>query len=158
MFESQAAKTILIDTNILLDCAITERPGRIAAQFLFDEIAYGGLKGLVSSLSLKDVYYVLAKYTNEVEAREFVSSLMQFVRVVSVDEAICRTAVESNEPDFEDGLIRACAEREKVDFIISRNEGAYARSPIKRLSAQDYVDLFCPVEEVELSPAPGSEG
>lgn len=56
----------------------------------------------------------------------------------------------SDEPDFEDGIIRACAEAAGADFIISRDERAFARSPIKRMSAQEYIDLFVPTETERL--------
>lgn len=50
--------------------------------------------------------------------------------------------------------LRACAESVPVDFIISRDGKAFARSFIKRLSAQDYINLFCEVEEVHLYVQP----
>lgn len=64
---------------------------------------------------------------------------------------------QSNEPDFEDGLIRACAEHVGVDYIISRDEAAFAKSPIKRLSPRQYLDEFCEVEDVELAENDGRE-
>ena len=84
-------------------------------------------------------------------ARKFVCSLMKLIKIASVDEAICRDAIDSNEPDFEDGIIRSCAESAGVDFIISGDEEAFKRSPIKRLTAEDYIELFCPRTEIDLS-------
>ena len=75
---------------------------------------------------------------------------MDLFEAVPVDEPLCRVALLSDEPDFEDGVIRACAESAPVDFIVSRDEGAFARSSIRRLSAQEYLYLFCEVEEVRL--------
>ena len=70
--------------------------------------------------------------------------------VVAVDESLCRHAIVSDEPDFEDGIVRACAESVGADFIVSRDARAFRTARIRRLSAQEYVDLFCGVEEVEL--------
>lgn len=143
-------RRLFVDTNILLDAAMSERPCWSAATLLMDEFAYGEAEGYVSALSLKDVYYVLTKYADEEAAREFVCAAMDLFGVVGVDASICHTAAVSDEPDFEDGLIRACAESVPVDFIISRDEGTFARSPLKRLSAQDYLDFFCKPEEVKI--------
>ncbi len=143
-------KKILLDTNILLDAAIGERPGWAAATLLIDEVAFSEVEGYVAALSLKDVYYVLTKYADEAAARQFIGALMELFEIVAVDSTICRNALESDEKDFEDGLVRACAETVSVDFIISRDERAFARSSVKRLSAQEYVDLFCDCKEVEL--------
>ena len=121
---------------------------------LMDEIAFSNAEGFVVAISLKDVYYVLTKYADEPSARKFVIALLDLFEVISVDAPLCRIAATSNEPDFEDSLIRACAESVSVDFIISRDESVFLKSTIKRLSAQDYVDLFCENEEVSLQELP----
>lgn len=144
------SKKLLIDTNILLDAAMSERPCWSAAALLMDELAYNEAEGYIAATSLKDVYYVLTKYADEQSAREFVCAAMDLFNIVEVNASICRMAAASDEPDFEDGLVRACAESIPADFIISRDEGAFARSALKRLSAQDYLDLFCKPEEIEM--------
>ena len=144
------SRKAIIDTNILLDAAMSERPDWEFATMLLDEVAYGNLEGFIAATSLKDAYFVLSKYAGEQAARSFADAAIDAFELVAVDSSICRIAARSNEPDFEDGIIRACAEREQVDFIISRDEKAFFKSPIKRLSARDYVALFCEYEEVEL--------
>ena len=49
-------------------------------------------------------------------------------------------ALDSNEPDFEDGLVRACAELNDADFIISRDEKAFRKATIRRVTAKEYLD------------------
>ncbi len=141
---------ILVDTNVLLDACMNERPNWEYANILLDEIAYGNVEAFIAATSLKDVYYVLSKYAGESAASSFVRAAPDAFTILAIDSAICRIAASSNEPDFEDGLIRACAESANVDFIVSRDEKAFARSRIKRLSAEEYVNLFCPIEEVSL--------
>jgi predicted nucleic acid-binding protein len=143
-------KKVLIDTNILLDAAMSERPEWAWAVMLLDEIAYGRLDGCIASTSLKDAYYVMSKYADEPTARSFVSACLDAFEVLEVSASLCRVAVQSNEPDFEDGIIRACAESAGVDFIISRDEAAFRKTAIKRLSARDYAELFCEITESEL--------
>lgn len=144
------SRKLFLDTNILLDAAIGERPGWLAATLLIDEFLHEDVQGYIAASSLKDVYYILTKCVGEEEARAFMSSLADLFEIVSVDAAICRVAIASDEPDYEDGVIRACAESVPVDFIISRDTNAFARSAIKRLSAQDYLDLFCEIKEIDL--------
>jgi predicted nucleic acid-binding protein len=140
---------LLLDTNILLDAAMSERPDWAYAVMLLQEFAYGRAEGFVAATSLKDVYYVLTKYSNEKEARKYILDAMELLNVISVDAATCQLAARSNEPDFEDGIVRACAENAQVDIIISRDEAAFKKSKVRRLSAKEYVDLFCDVVEVE---------
>lgn len=142
------SRKALIDTNILLDAAMSERPDHSSALMFLDEIAYGEIEGLVTATALKDVYYVLGKYAGEPAARDFVNASLDAFAVVAVDETVCRVAANSNEPDFEDGVIRACAEQYGASFIISRDESAFRKSTIKRLSAHDYMELFCEESEI----------
>ena len=145
------SRKVLVDTNILLDAWMKERPDWAAAVLLMDEFAYEEVQGYVCAGTLKDAYYVLGKYADEESARQLVLAVMDLFEVVPLDEPLCRVAALSDEPDFEDGLIRACAESVPVDFIISRDEKAFAKSRIRRLSAQDYIDLFCDVESASFS-------
>lgn len=143
------SRKLLLDTNILLDAAIAERPGWTAATLLIEEFLHEDVKGYIAASSLKDVYYILTKCADEKEARQFIASLADLFEIVAVDNAICRMAINSDEPDYENGVVRACAESIPADFIISRDEDAFTRSPIRRLSSKEYLDLFCDVEEVD---------
>lgn len=144
------SRRLLIDTNILLDVAIPEREESVYANLLMDELLYEDVEGYVPGTSLKDFYYIMCKYAGEIIARESVLSILDLCRIVPVSGPICRIAAESNEPDFEDGIVRACAESIPVDFIISRDKNAFGRSYIKCLTAQEYLDFFCDIEEIEL--------
>ena len=146
----KSGRRILVDTNILIDTAVPGRAGHEAALLLMDEVAYNEVEALVTATSLKDMYYILTKCGDEKDARDQVRNALVLFTVEPLDLDICREAAESDEPDFEDGIIRACAERAGVDYIISRDEGAFSRSTVKRLTAQEYVEMFCPLEEVEL--------
>ena len=62
--------------------------------------------------------------------------------ICSVDYALCRQAADSDEPDFEDALVRACAENARVDFIVTRDVTAFARSKVRSIAPADYVARF----------------
>ena len=142
---------ILLDTNILLDIALPGRPDHESALLLANEIAYNaGLTAYMAATSAKDVYYVLGRGGNEKAARDYLGQMLDFFELVAVDMDVCRAAYLLDEPDFEDCIIRTCAEQIDADCIISRDEGAYRRSTVRRMSAREYVDLFCDVESVDL--------
>lgn len=143
-------RKLLVDTNIFLDVAIDAREEHVPGLLLWDEFLYGEIEGYVAATSLKDVYYVLGKYEGESRSRDFIEAILKIFQVVPVDALVCKTAIRSNEPDFEDGIVRECAESIPVDFIISRDKSAFGRSYIKCLTAQEYLDFFCDIEEIEL--------
>ena len=128
----------LLDTNIILDMAMPERPCHGEALMILDSIECKQIDAFVCATSLKDVYYILTEYMGEQNAREYVRAVAEVFDIASVDKANIDRALNSNEPDFEDGIIRACAELHDVDYIISRDQAAYEKSPVKRLDAGKY--------------------
>ena len=132
----------MLDTNALLDLAVPSRPGSSEAVALLGRIDEGLDEGVVSATSLKDFYYVMQKYSSESSARGFVRLFMAILNVLPVDAGVCTCALDSGEPDFEDGIIRAIAENEKVDFIIARDEGAFAKSRVKAVPASVFLEMM----------------
>ncbi len=134
---------LLLDTNILLDCVDPRRAFHGDALRLLAQCNGGGDMGLASSHSLKDVYYVMSKLYGEPSAREAVRALADLVVVgpVGVEETLM--ALDSNEPDFEDGLVRAFAELNEADFIVSRDQEAFRKSRVRKVSAAEYLDVVC---------------
>lgn len=106
----------------------------------------GLIEGVVSACSLKDVYYILTKQAGEARAREVVRDCLKSYSLEPLDQEACFTSAYSDEPDFEDGCIRAMAERAGVDFIITRDRAAFVRSTIKTFSPAEFIRAF-PIPE-----------
>lgn len=134
---------LLLDTNILLDCVDPRREFHDDAMRLVARCNGGGDMGLASSHSLNDVYFIMSRLYDERSAREAVRVLADLVVVGPVGAEETLLALDSNEPDFEDGLIRAFAELNDADFIISRDEGVFRKAKIRRLTAAEYLDVIC---------------
>ena len=132
---------LLLDTNILLDIAVPSRPESDKALNILGRIDEGSDRGFICASSLKDFYYVMRKYSPEGTARGFVELFMAILETLPVDKGVCRFALDSNEPDFEDGIIRAIAENEGVDFIISRDKDAFSNPRVKSIDPSTYLEM-----------------
>ena len=132
---------LLLDTNILLDAVMRERPQSAEARQVLDRCNGWGDMGLVAAVSLKDLYYVLGKCWGEPTAHECVEQLMGLVVVAPVGGEEADLALHAGEPDFEDGLVRACAELNDVDFIITRDAAAFRKSRVRSVSAAEYLEI-----------------
>lgn len=97
--------------------------------------------GLVSPTSLNDVYYIIRKRRDEAAARDAVRALLGLLVVAPFGGEECVLSAESDEPDFEDGLIRACAELNDVSFILTRDGAAFQRSHVRAVSAKEYLEI-----------------
>lgn len=134
---------LLLDTNVLLDCVDPSRAFHDDAVRLMARCNGGGDMGIASSHSLNDAYYIMSRRYDEPSAREAVRILAELVVIGPIGAEETLLAIGSNEPDFEDGLIRACAELNDVDFIISRDEKAFRKAKIRRVTAGEYLDTVC---------------
>ena len=132
---------LMLDTNILLDCVDPRRAAHDDALRLLARCNGGGDMGITSSHSLYDAYYIMKKLYGEPSARKAINVLVDLVVIGPISAEETLMALDSNEPDFEDGLIRACAELNDVDFIISRDEKAFKKATIRRLTATEYLEI-----------------
>lgn len=135
-------KRLFFDTNILLDLLDKARPESDEACEVLKRCNGGGDMGLVSPMSLKDVYYVLSKCYDEPHARRAIDILMGQLVIAPLGAEECAMSIASNEPDFEDGLIRACAELNDADVILTRDAKAYKKSTIKAMKCSEYLALY----------------
>ena len=132
---------LLFDTNVLLDALVAGRPQSDEACRVLELCNGGGDLGLACTLSLKDVYYVLQKHYGEEMARERIDLLAGLVALAPVSTEECLMSLRGNEPDFEDGLIRACAELNDVDFILTRDSAAFSRSKVRSVTCAEYLRI-----------------
>ena len=136
------ARRLLFDTNVLLDALVEGRPESTEAWEVLKRCNGGGDMGLVTSDSLKDAYYVLSRGGREAAAREAIELLMELLVIAPVGAEECELSMRSGEPDFEDGLVRACAELNDVAFILTRDDRAFRTSRVRSLTCAEYLELF----------------
>ena len=64
----------------------------------------------------------MRKKYNDTENKEKTRILLNLFWAVEVTKADCYTALNSPMPDFEDALIAVCADKESLDFIVTRDD------------------------------------
>lgn len=136
-------KSLLFDTNALVYWVYPGSPYHEEVHTLVEKAfqSDGILYALASSLT--DVYYALhTNYTTEEVARSLVLAIAETFDLVDLAGPFVFEAIDSNEPDFEDGLIRTAAETLQVDAIVSYDKKAFHKSFIPRLTAQQAFELF----------------
>ena len=133
---------ILADTNFLLDMMIPGRPDAQAAYRLFAAMDEGRVDMAVCAGSLKDSYYIARRDMADGDRRMWLRIFTERIDLFPLDSTLCRAAIASDEPDFEDALIRTCAEWWRADYILSRDAKAFANSSIPRIEASQLVNLL----------------
>ena len=111
------------------------------ARELTSLVAHGRISGAVYAGSLKDLYCVLRKHMDEETVRSLIARLMRIYTVRGVDVGICEEALVSDEPDFEDGIVRALAEHDRADYIVTRDAAAFSSCLIKAVDAARLLEI-----------------
>lgn len=131
---------ILVDTNVWLDLILHRAP--------FEEDSKGCLMACVeesvdlcvAATSLKDIFYITSKCLDTNRAYEAVRLVLEISSAASVDDLVCRKALELEKPDYEDGIIAAAAVADKVDAIVSRDVDAFSTLPVSRFTPTELLE------------------
>lgn len=139
--------SVLIDTNIWLDVVLERKNFALHSRGAIGVCIMENIDIQVPGTSLKDVFYIVAKIKGTEQAYSAIKTILEFARVAPIDEAVCRQALEFEEPDYEDGIIAAAALLNKVDGIITRDVDAFNDLSVKKfrpeefISAQGYTEI-----------------
>ena len=113
---------VLLDTNVIVDNLSLREPYAKDAKAIFHLIATNRITGYGNTSSITEIYYILRKTFNDIDSRSKVRTLITLFQTIEVTKADCLVALDSLVPDFEDALVEVCADKESLDFIVTRDD------------------------------------
>jgi predicted nucleic acid-binding protein len=132
-------KSILLDTNIVLDLLAHRMPFYTDAAKLFSLADKKKVKLSISALCLADTNYILSKQHPEMEIRKILRQFKVLVIVLALDDKIADLALNSEFKDFEDALQYYTAISNDQDLIITRNQPDFKDSKIPIMTAGEFI-------------------
>lgn len=120
---------VLLDTNVILDWLLDRAPWADEALHLWRARDAGLLLAYVPASVLTDIFYIARRQVGTAAALEGVDRSLA-LEVIPVDKPILLRARSLPGGDFEDNVGMACAEAERLDFIITRNTLDFQHSPV----------------------------
>jgi predicted nucleic acid-binding protein len=111
----------LIDTNVLLDVLARREPFYADSAKVWTLAESGQITGLISVLSLANLFYLLRRMNGHNFAREALRSLRHIFRLVPMDLPVVDQAVDGDMADFEDAIQFFSAVRAGAAVLITRN-------------------------------------
>ena len=131
---------VLIDTNVIIDVLIKRNP-HFESSAAFLKLCGNQITGLLAASQTTDIFYLLRrKGKGAAEAKAVLQKLKSNIEIADVTSADVENALESDMPDYEDALLAFIGQRNKAEWIVSRNEKDYAKSPIPALSPQAFIE------------------
>ena len=115
-------KTVLFDTNIILDALASREPYNREAEQLFLLVAKEQIIGFITANSVTDIYYLIRKNSTEADARKAIRNLLLLFEIVDITKIDCEKAIDIDNSDYEDAILVVCAKKSKIDIIVTRDE------------------------------------
>ena len=133
---------LLLDTNVLIDYIGGKQPFFDDAQKVIAASYFGDAKLWVSTQSLKDAYYVLSRYADQMHVQRAIRNSLEIMSPVALSAEDTVRGLYLQWEDYEDCLIALCAVAVKADYIITRDEKGFTRSTIPALSPAAWLALM----------------
>ncbi|MGD9155989.1 MAG: PIN domain-containing protein [Bacillota bacterium] len=131
---------VLLDTNILLDYLLIQRPGNAAAQRLMEMAVENKLTGYVFPISLLNIFFILRKQMNEQERKEIIENFLEILEITDLDFDVMQSGLYIPIEDYEDGVQYMCAVKMNVDFIITQDQQFQQYNlELKRIGPEEFL-------------------
>ena len=112
---------ILVDTNVVLDVALERRPFLRNSEQVLAYVEQGTVEGYISASTFTDLYYVIRKARGKEWALGFLSQLLTFFQIATVDQGVIVHALQSRFEDLEDSVQYETAIANQLQSIVTRN-------------------------------------
>ncbi len=135
--------SFFLDANALIYWVYPGSPFHKEVSDFLDKAMNGTSSVYALSSSLNEIYYALhSHYMSENDARASIRDIAEVLDLVDLTGAFVFSALDSDEPDYEDGLIRAAAEALQVDALVTYDKKAFARSTIPAMTAREALEFL----------------
>lgn len=139
---------ILVDTNIIIDALTGREPYRETAEQIVMLAANQIEDMYITASSATDIYYLIRKHLHDTDlSKDTMSKLYELFHILDVTSGDFHAALTSGVKDYEDAIVSACASRNRMDYIVTRNIKDYERSKVKALLPDELLKLVSQSEE-----------
>ena len=129
---------VYFDTNIVIDILKRREPHYENSNGIFMLAVDEKIDGIIGTSAITDIYYLLGKqYTDKKITISVIFDILEIIKPVNTLVSDIFHAVELGFLDFEDAVIVAIAQREKADYIVTRNIVDFSTSPIPAILPED---------------------
>jgi predicted nucleic acid-binding protein len=134
---------IFSDTDIILDVITGRMPFSVEASSLFTLIEEEQIKSSTSSLSISNIYYVLRKYASHQRVVSRLKELSELLHILSVDDTIIKSALQSGFKDFEDAIqYQTALTNPDIELIVTRNINDYKRAELPVMTPGTFLKTY----------------
>lgn len=132
---------VIFDTNVIIDVVEKREPHFSDSYAAVQMATTGDIEGAVPASALTDIYYVIRRNTkSKAIARDAIMRITNLLNICDTRAADASDAIALPMEDYEDAVIAKIAQREKADYIVTRNAVDFKNSPIPAITPTDFIN------------------
>jgi predicted nucleic acid-binding protein len=136
-------KSVLIDTDVLLDFYLDRKPFSDDSLQLLLKCEQKQFRAYITPVIVANTYYILRRHATHHYVVEKLQILLDTISVLAMDQKQVLAALESKFTDFEDALqYFSAVNSNKIDAIITRNIKDFKKSALPVFTPQEYLATF----------------
>lgn len=133
---------LFFDTNVILDYLIPTNTFHEDASSLMKSVFEGKVNGFISAHSMTDMFYISRKYFSVEDRRQFMLLITSTFEIIAENKDDFVSVLNNTDFfDLEDGLQMKCAEKAKLDYIVTENLRDFASSKVKAIDTSTALQL-----------------
>jgi predicted nucleic acid-binding protein len=136
-------KSVLIDTDVLLDFYLDRKPFSDDSLQLLLKCEQKQFRAYVTPVIVANTYYILRRHATHLYVIERLQVLLNTIHVLAMDQKQVLAALESKFTDFEDALqYFSAVNSNKIDAIITRNIKDFKKSALPVFTPNEFLATF----------------
>jgi predicted nucleic acid-binding protein len=136
-------KSVLIDTDVLLDFYLDRKPFSDDSLQLLLKCEQKQFRAYITPVIVANTYYILRRHATHHYVIERLQVLLNTIDVLAMDQKQVLAALESKFTDFEDALqYFSAVNSNKIDAIITRNMKDFKKSALPVFTPNEFLATF----------------
>lgn len=131
---------ILIDTNVILDVLYDRTDFVESSSKIWKLCEVEKIDGYISALSIPNIVYILRKELTPEKTQQIIEQLFMIFHIADLKSSDIRKAANMKTSDYEDAIQMVCAQRMKVDFIVTRNIKDFIESKVPAMKPDELLE------------------
>lgn len=130
---------VTLDINVFLDVFQKREPHYLASAQVMSLVAEGRLVGVCPAHALTTLYYLLRKHSTKADAETSMDRILRQYQIGNLDHSGWQRARQLLFSDFEDAVVASVAAASGSQWIVTRNTGDFAASPVPSITPVDFL-------------------
>jgi predicted nucleic acid-binding protein len=136
-------KSVLIDTDVLLDFYLDRKPFSDDSLQLFLKCEQKQCRAYVTPVIVANTYYILRRHATHHYVIERLQVLLNTIHVLAMDQKQVLAALDAKFTDFENALqYFSAVNSNKIDAIITRNIKDFKKSALPVFTPNEFLATF----------------